>query len=80
MELIDFIGWIGSLEVLAAYGFNAYQKMRSDSMLFYFLNLTGGILLIIYTIEKEAFASTFINVCWVIIAAIAIGKIFFKHR
>jgi hypothetical protein len=77
--LIEVIGWIGSIEVLVAYGLNSYQKIKSDSLLFGVLNLTGGIFLIIYTIYKEAFASAFINVVWVLIAAIAIVKFFSKR-
>lgn len=73
---IEILGWIGSIEVLIAYGLNAYQKIRSDSRSFYLLNLTGGIFLIVYTIYKEAYANAFINVVWVIIAAIAILKYF----
>jgi lipid-A-disaccharide synthase-like uncharacterized protein len=78
--IIDIIGWIGSIEILVAYGLNSYQKIRSDSPLFYFLNLTGGVLLTVYTIYKGAFASTFINVVWVIIAAIAIMKMIRKKN
>jgi hypothetical protein len=74
--LIDIIGWIGSIEVLIAYGLNSYQRIKSDSMVFYLLNFTGGICLVIYTVYKEAFASAFVNVIWVIIALIAIGKVF----
>jgi hypothetical protein len=74
--LIEIIGWIGSMEVLAAYGLNTYQKIRSDSMTFHLLNLTGGIFLIVYTIHKHAYASAFINLCWVLIALIAIGSVF----
>ncbi|MFZ6013169.1 MAG: CBU_0592 family membrane protein [Bacteroidota bacterium] len=73
--LIDVIGWIGSIEVLIAYGLNSYQKLRSDSLAFYLLNLTGGLFLVVYTIYKGAFASAFVNVVWVIIAVIAIAKL-----
>lgn len=74
-NLIEVLGWIGSVEVLLAYGLNSVQKLRSDSMLFYLLNLTGGLALIIYTIYKGAYASAFINVVWVIIAVIAIVRV-----
>jgi hypothetical protein len=74
--LIEIIGWIGSVEILLAYGLNSYQKIKSNSLAFYLLNLTGALLLIIYTVYKEAFASTFINVVWVIIAAAALIKLF----
>ena len=73
--LIEILGWIGSIEILIAYGLNSYQKLRSDSKTFYLLNLTGGILLIIYSIYKEAFPNAFINVVWVIIAVIAIVRL-----
>jgi hypothetical protein len=74
-SLIDVIGWIGSIEVIAAYALNSYQQLSSDSIIFQVLNLTGGIFLIINTIYHRAYPSAFINVVWVIIASIAIGRI-----
>lgn len=78
--LIEIIGWIGSIAVLLAYGLNSYQKLRSDSMVFYMLNLTGGLALIFYTIYKAAYASAFINVVWVVIAVIAIVRVFMRKK
>lgn len=66
--LIDAIGWIGSLAVVAAYGLNSYQKIKSDSLLFILLNFFGGVFLIVYSIYYTAYANTFINVVWVLIA------------
>ena len=73
--IINILGWIGSVEVLAAYGLNSYQKIKSDSILFYMLNLTGGLLLIVYSVYKEAFPNAFINIVWVIIALVALWKV-----
>lgn len=78
--LIEIIGWIGSAEVLIAYGLNSYQRLRSDSMTFYMLNLTGGLALIIYTVYKSAYASTFINIVWVVIAVIAIARVMLRKK
>lgn len=78
--LIDSIGWIGSVEVIAAYGLNSYQKIKSDSLLFQLLNLTGGIFLIINTIYYSAYPSAFINVVWVIIASVAIVQMIAKRK
>jgi len=72
--IIDILGWIGSIEVVVAYGLNSYQKIKSDSKTFYLLNLTGGILLIVYSVYKTAYANTFINIVWVIIAIPALVK------
>lgn len=74
--LMEIIGWIGSFEILLAYGLNSYQKVKSDSLTFLLLNLTGGLLLITYTFYKEAFANTFLNMAWVLIALFALRKLF----
>lgn len=66
--LIHVLGWTGSVMVITAYGLNSYQKLASDSLAFLVLNLVGGILLIIYSAWLSAFANTFINVVWVLIA------------
>jgi hypothetical protein len=77
---IEILGWIGSIEIVLAYALNSYQKLRSDSMAFYLLNLTGGILLIVYAIHKDALANAFINVVWVSVAVIAIGKVIIRSK
>jgi hypothetical protein len=80
LSLVDVLGWIGSLCVLVAYGLNSYQRIKSDSILFYALNIVGGIFLIIYSTEKEAYANTFINIVWVIIAVPAVIKVLIKRK
>ena len=77
--LIDIIGWCGSILVLAAYGLNSYQKIRSDSMKFLLLNIIGGVALIIYTVYYTAYANTFINVVWVLIAIPAFIKMLIRR-
>lgn len=78
--VVEVIGWIGSIGILLAYGLNSYQKIKSDSLAFSLLNLTGGIFLTIYTVYKDAFANTFVNLVWVIIALIALGRFFHRKR
>ena len=78
--LIDVIGWIGSIEVILAYGLNSYQKISSNSLAFQLLNLTGGAFLIANTIYYGAFPSAFINVIWVLIAIPAIYQILKKKK
>jgi hypothetical protein len=73
--LIETIGWIGSIAILLAYGLNSYQKIKSNSLAFLFLNLSGGLFLIIYSLYKEAYANIFVNLVWVVIAILALGKL-----
>ncbi len=70
--LIDILGWVGSVEVVAAYGLNSYQKIKSDSLTFQLLNLTGSAFLIANSLYKEAYPFTFINSVWALIALVAI--------
>jgi hypothetical protein len=80
MELvINILGWIGSIAVVAAYGLNSYQKIKSDSIAFQLLNLTGAIFLIINSIYKQAYPFTFINSVWSVIAIVAIVGIIRKR-
>lgn len=78
--LIEVLGWIGSIAILAAYGLNSFQKINSDSALFQVLNLTGGVFLIINSIYHEAYPFTFINSIWVLIALPALIKILSKKK
>ena len=73
--LFEVLGWVGSVEILLAYGLNSFQKIKSDSAVFQSLNLTGGICLIINSVYHEAYPFTFINAIWVLIALPALIKI-----
>jgi hypothetical protein len=76
----DILGWIGSILVLVAFGLNSYEKVKADSWSYILLNLGGGILLIIYSTYKGAYANTFINVAWVIVALTTTLKILVKKK
>lgn len=78
--LIDILGWIGSIEVILAYGLNSYQKINSNSLVFQLLNLTGAAFLIANTVYYGAFPSAFINVIWVLIAIPAIFQILKRKK
>ena len=77
---LEAIGWFGSLQVVVAYGLNSYQKLKSDSYGFLLLNLFGGLFLIVYTYYKDAYASMFLNIVWVIIALPALIKLMKKIK
>lgn len=78
--VFEIIGWAGSASVVAAYGLNSYQKIKSDSYTFLLLNFIGGLFLIAYTAFKMAYASTFLNIVWVLIAIPALLKLIAKKK
>jgi len=75
---VDVIGWIGSVEVILAYALISSEKVDSKSALYQFLNLTGAVFLIVNTIYYGAYPSTAINIVWVVIAIVALWRIFFS--
>lgn len=77
MDLIfEIMGWCGSIIIVTTYALNSYQKLESNSTTFYLLNLIGGVMLILYSNHKAAYANTFINIVWVLIALPALYKKF----
>jgi hypothetical protein len=74
--LVEVIGWIGAVEVIIAYALNSNGRLKSDSIVFQALNLTGAIFLIWNTWYNEAYPSMVINIIWTAIAIAALIRIF----
>lgn len=72
---IDIIGWIGSLEVIAAYLLVSFEFGKVNKKVYQGLNLTGSLFLIINTIYHGAYPSAFVNVIWMIIAFISLRNL-----
>jgi hypothetical protein len=77
---ISALGWIGSVAVIAAYALNSLQKIKSNSVSFQLLNLSGAVLLIINSVFKEAYPFTFINTVWAIIAIVSLSRMMQKQE
>lgn len=71
---IDIIGWVGSAFVVYAYAMNMFNRMRSDSLSYYLLNITGSICLIVNTLYHHAIPSAVVNMIWVALAMWAMGR------
>lgn len=77
---IDILGWLGALEVITAYALNSSQKIKSNSITFQLLNLTGAVLLIINSIYHKTYPFTLINTVWAVIALVTIVGILKKKQ
>ena len=78
--IIEIIGWIGSVAVVAAYLLVSYNKVKSDSYFYQFLNLLGSICLIINTFYHHAFPSMIVNIIWSFIAIAVLFKTFLREK
>jgi hypothetical protein len=74
MNIIEIIGWIGSVLIVGAYFFNINGKLKSNSVLYILSNMIGGIFFTINTFVHKAYPSMVVNIIWVIIAIAAITK------
>lgn len=72
--LINILGWTGSILYLLAYALVSAKKTEGDSLLYQGINILAGILLVIYTLSLQAYATTGLNAVWVAIGAFTLGR------
>lgn len=66
--LIDILGWIGSILVVAAYALSISGRLQPSSKLYLWANLVGSAFLIVNTLSYGAIPSAMVNIIWVGIA------------
>jgi len=74
MNIIETIGWIGTILIVGAYFLNINGKIKSTSIPYILTNLVGGILFSIYTYAHHTWPNMVVNVVWVLIAITALMK------
>jgi hypothetical protein len=72
--IIDIVGWTGTVLYLIAYGLVSAKKVESDSWAYQGMNLFAGTLLIVNTLYLQAYPSVGLNVAWVGIAMVTLGR------
>ena len=73
-NLIQILGWTGSILFLLAYALVSLKKTDGDSILYQGMNIVAGVLLVIYTFLLEAYATTGLNAVWVAIGLFTLGR------
>jgi len=72
--LIDTMGWFGTVLYLIAFALVSLKKVEGDSPLYQGINILAGILMIINTYYWRAYPSLGLNVAWLGIAVITLGR------
>ncbi|MGD8553279.1 MAG: hypothetical protein PVG02_06435 [Anaerolineales bacterium] len=70
--IMDLIGWLGAALVLSAYFLVSTRRLNGDSTSFQWLNLAGGLGLLINTLFYRAYPSSLVNVVWILIASVTL--------
>ena len=72
--LMEIIGWIGGILILLSYGALSLGKVTDKSMSYKLANLIGAVLLVIFTLYKEAYPPATVNAIWTILAIRSLVK------
>jgi hypothetical protein len=67
MDIFELCGWVGAVLVLVAYYMVTTGKAKGDSRNFQLINISGAVMLVVYTYNCQAYASMIVNVIWVAI-------------
>ena len=78
--LINIIGWTGSILYLIAYALVSAKKTEGDSLVYQGMNIFAGLLLVFYTFSLGAYATTGLNVVWVAIGFLTLGRKWFTRN
>lgn len=78
--LVDALGWVGMVLLLAAYGLLTAGRLRASGVRYQLANLVGGSLLMINTAYHGAWPSAALNLVWFGIGAIGIHQGLLAHR
>lgn len=78
--IIDVIGWIGTILFLVAYALVSAKKVEADSWSYQGMNLIAGIFLTINTLYLQAYPSAGLNIAWLLIAVITLGRRFLQKK
>ena len=73
-NIINILGWTGSIMYLVAYTLVSMKKTEGDSVLYQSMNVIAGIFLVIYTFTLAAYATMALNGIWAIIGLITMGR------
>jgi len=79
-NIINILGWTGSVLYLLAYALVSAKKTEGDSLLYQGINIVAGIFLVIYTLSLQAYATTGLNAVWVGIGLFTLGRKWFTRN
>jgi len=71
----NILGWYGAVAILIAFALISFNIINSNSLTYQLLNLTGSIGIVVNASRKKDFPVIGLNICWVLIALVALIKI-----
>lgn len=75
-QLIELVGWYGTLAIIGSYALISFGFLTSENLYYQLLNFTGALGLISISIHKGVYQSVTLNLIWSAIALLALIKLF----
>ena len=72
--LVEIVGWVGALLILAAYGLLSAGKLTGQSRSYQWMNVAGAAGFVVNGWWHGALPSTALNVVWMLIGGIALWR------
>lgn len=70
--IVEIVGWIGAVLILAAYALNSSGKMKASDRAYQMMNVIGAAAFIVNSGYNQAFPSAALNVIWMGIGIFAL--------
>lgn len=67
-RVAEIFGWAGVGLILSAYILVSFQYLLAGSFLYFLLNVTGGVSMMMYSYFKKSYQPLLLNFVWVTIA------------
>jgi len=74
-SLIGVLGWYGVAATVGAYILVSFSLIAPTSLVYQFLNFTGALGITVETYYKKDYQPFWLNLIWMLIAAVAISSI-----
>jgi hypothetical protein len=75
-KLIGLLGWSGVVLIIGAYGSLSFSLTSNASLKYQLANFFGALFLMISGYAKRDYEPVVLNVVWILVALIALIKIF----
>ena len=72
--LVDILGWAGTILYLVAYALVSMKKVEGDLVIYQGMNIVAGALLVVNTLYLRAYPSAGLNVAWIGIGMVTLGR------
>ncbi|MBI4599029.1 hypothetical protein HY734_02430 [Candidatus Uhrbacteria bacterium] len=77
LSIPELLGWYGVVAILLAYVLLTFSVLESQSLAYHLLNASGAVGIVVDAVHQKNWQPAVLNIIWLVIAAIAVGRIVF---